>query len=110
MYSLHFIEFSLVLKIKNVPPSLLVFPTAVDEAFECAVHQYTSRRNTKKLWLAYIKYKLCFLHSPDVSEVKFINLLYRCLASVAAGEVADHCVHWKDYSFHNKVLCFFVDL
>ncbi|XP_065670445.1 zinc finger C3H1 domain-containing protein isoform X3 [Hydra vulgaris] len=96
--------YCLVLKIKNVSPTLHIFSTAVDEAFECAVHRYTSRQNTKKLWLAYIKHKLCFLNSSHESNDKFLDLLYRCLASVAASEVAVHSIHWKDYSFHNKLL------
>lgn len=109
--SLNIPSSSLLLKIKQVPPMAVdLYQSSVDEAFECAVHQYTSRFNTKKMWEAYIDFKMSQLANQPAISTKLCNelidlLLRSMLAIPAATNVKENkSVIWKDYSFQNKVL------
>lgn len=98
-----FIYLSLLLKLKKSDVKI------IDEAFESAVHQYTSCETNKKLWLAYIKHRLKNLSTMKIVPAEhyqnFVDLFTRCLMSVPARTVVarNKNVHWIDYSFHNKV-------
>ena len=91
-----------------------LYQSSVDEAFECAIHQYTSRTNTKKMWEAYIDFKVNQLASQPAVSTKMCNelidlLLRSMLAIPAATNVIENkSVIWKDYSFQNKVILVFV--
>lgn len=107
--------FSLLLKIKETAPMAVeLYQSSVDEAFECAVHQYTSRENTKKMWEAYIDFKVNQLVNQPAVSTKMCNelidlLLRSMLAIPAATNVKENkSVIWKDYSFQNKVLLVFI--
>jgi len=106
----YWISYCLLLKLRNIEPVVSTHLTATDEAFESAVHQYTSNANRKKLWLAFIQHRLEILRKQDQLSIQdyqnFIDLIFRCLMSVPARSVVtnNQSIHWIDYNFHNKVL------
>lgn len=98
-----FTYLSLLLKLKKSEVKI------IDEAFESAVHQYTSCETNKKLWLGYIKHRLGVLRTMKTVPLEhyqsFVDLFTRCLMSVPARTVIAYNknIHWIDYSFHNDV-------
>ncbi|XP_057312584.1 zinc finger C3H1 domain-containing protein-like isoform X2 [Hydractinia symbiolongicarpus] len=102
--------YCLLLKIKKVAPSMLTFASATDEAYESAVHQYTSLENMKKLWMAYIEHKIHTVSQMASVSVKdyeeLEELLFRSLSCVRSSVLVpfNKSLTWEDFSFHNKML------
>ncbi|XP_066910369.1 zinc finger C3H1 domain-containing protein-like [Clytia hemisphaerica] len=101
--------YCLLLKIRQIPPTITLYSSAIDEALESAVHQYTNRENTKKIWASYIEHKLASYDGIEISTKmcnQLIDLLLRCIMAIPSGvNVKENkLVSWKDYAFQNKMV------
>ena len=106
---------SLLLKIREVPPTLDTYRTSIDEAYECAVHQYSCRDNMKRVWDAYITFKVNQLNSSSTTNAistqmcnELVDLLLRAMLAIPAATSIPENKNaiWKDYHFQNKVFNF----